>query len=294
MGCGVTCGGNMRSNTKKIFKTIRRLIKTRNSWKYDSIGYCPSCSGKNLFIYSLDSEKWLTKVISTWNLSSSLKESLLKRENFFCSYCLANYRMRVHAKTVLKILGMSNTAEMLKKLKSDSSFCIYETADHNIFRDEKLKHLDNYVISEYFDNNPFGTYVNGMRNENLECLTFPDNNFDLLINSDVLEHVSDLNKALLEIKRVLKPGGFHVFTVPVDFELQKTRERAKIVNGKIEHFLEPVMHGDSIRRDGILAFRDFGKDVLDYMGRQGFLCKEYKYHKNGNYVTSVYYAQKQR
>ncbi len=148
------------------------------------------------------------------------------------------------------------------------------------------------MVSEYFDDHPPGTCVNGIRNENLECLTYSDNSFNILINSDVLEHVSDLNKALSEIKRVLKPGGFHVFTLPVDYELPKTIERARIHDKKIEYLMAPVMHGDTIRGSGILAFRDFGKNVLEYISRDGLECKELKYFRDNAFITSVYYAQK--
>jgi SAM-dependent methyltransferase len=200
--------------------------------------------------------------------------------------------MRSHADAVLKLLDLDKTNGLVKRLTTDCNFRVYETATYNIFRLDSIKHKENYIVSEYFENSPFGSKVNGVRNENLECLTFPDNTFDLLINSDVLEHVSDLDKALSEVKRVLKPGGFHVFTLPVDYELLKTIERAKIVDGKILHLLEPVMHGDTIRGEGILAFRDFGSDVLVYMNREGFECKEFKYIKGGQLITSVYYAQK--
>ena len=105
--------------------------------------------------------------------------------------------------------------------------------------------------------------------------------------------MSDLDKAMEEIKRVLKPGGYHVFTVPVDYKLGHTIERAKIVDGRIEHMMPQVMHGDSIR-DGILAFRDFGADVLTYMSRCDMNCREVRYTLNNKYITSVYYAQKIR
>jgi SAM-dependent methyltransferase len=276
----------------KLLKTAVRMTAKRKKWQYDSAGYCPSCNSKTLFISSLDQKNGLLNYTNNSMLSNTFSESLLERENNFCIYCSANYRMRVHAETVLKILHLPSANDLLQRLHSDSHFAIYETAAYNIFRNTELRRLPNYVISEYFETAPFGTFVNGIRNENLEGLTFSDSRFDMLINSDVLEHVHDLDKALSEIKRVLKPGGYHVFTIPVDEELRTSRTRTRVVNGRLEHLLEPVMHGDSIRSDGILALRDFGGDVLDYVSREGFACKEYRYYKNNKYVTSVYYAQK--
>lgn len=45
-------------------------------------------------------------------------------------------------------------------------------------------------------------------------LPFPDQAFDAVICSEVLEHLHDYQKALAEIVRVLKPGGVFVPTVP--------------------------------------------------------------------------------
>jgi 2-polyprenyl-6-hydroxyphenyl methylase / 3-demethylubiquinone-9 3-methyltransferase len=44
-----------------------------------------------------------------------------------------------------------------------------------------------------------------------ESLPFPDGSFDLVTCCDVLEHVDDLNLALAEIARVLKPGGIFLY-----------------------------------------------------------------------------------
>lgn len=46
------------------------------------------------------------------------------------------------------------------------------------------------------------------------CLPFPDDTFDRVIASEVLEHVSDDQQALDEVFRVLKPGGTLAATVP--------------------------------------------------------------------------------
>ncbi|MEL6642676.1 MAG: bifunctional 2-polyprenyl-6-hydroxyphenol methylase/3-demethylubiquinol 3-O-methyltransferase UbiG [Pseudomonadota bacterium] len=44
-----------------------------------------------------------------------------------------------------------------------------------------------------------------------EALPYPEGAFDAVVCVDVLEHVSDLQKVLSEIERVLKPGGIFLF-----------------------------------------------------------------------------------
>lgn len=51
-----------------------------------------------------------------------------------------------------------------------------------------------------------------------ESLPFPDDTFDMVFSSHVLEHVPDRQKANEEIFRVLRPGGFHFCVVPASFE----------------------------------------------------------------------------
>jgi ubiquinone/menaquinone biosynthesis C-methylase UbiE len=47
-----------------------------------------------------------------------------------------------------------------------------------------------------------------------EALSFPDQTFDLVYSSNVLEHVQDPARVLAESIRVLKPGGYLFFTYP--------------------------------------------------------------------------------
>lgn len=54
-----------------------------------------------------------------------------------------------------------------------------------------------------------------------EKLNFKSDEFDSVYIMEVLEHVEDPLKVLLEVKRVLKEGGFGVFLVPSDNDLFK-------------------------------------------------------------------------
>ncbi len=53
-----------------------------------------------------------------------------------------------------------------------------------------------------------------LNNANIYALPYPDNTFDGVILSEVLEHVDDDVAALREAYRVLKPGGVVAITVP--------------------------------------------------------------------------------
>lgn len=47
-----------------------------------------------------------------------------------------------------------------------------------------------------------------------EKLPFENNHFDLIVCNTVIEHVSDIEKAVLEMYRILKPGGFIYLEAP--------------------------------------------------------------------------------
>jgi SAM-dependent methyltransferase len=127
-----------------------------------------------------------------------------------------------------------------------------------------------FNFSEYFDDVKPGNFRNGVLCQDIQHLTFPDRSFDVCTSTDVLEHVPNDVEAFGEIHRVLKPGGFLVFTVPLDIQ-RKTQERARVVGGQVEHLLSPEFHDDHVRGLGqVLCFRNYGGDIIDRLSRQGF------------------------
>ena len=65
----------------------------------------------------------------------------------------------------------------------------------------------------------------------IQSIPYPDNSFDLVFASHVLEYVKDDRQAIQEIKRVLRPGGLAFLPVPmlhektIDYEERPPNKR---------------------------------------------------------------------
>jgi SAM-dependent methyltransferase len=53
-----------------------------------------------------------------------------------------------------------------------------------------------------------------------EPLPFPDGSFDVVVAGELFEHVRDPERLVAEVKRVLRPGGIFVASVPNAFRLK--------------------------------------------------------------------------
>ncbi len=82
-------------------------------------------------------------------------------------------------------------------------------------------------------------------------LQFPDESMDIVVCNHVLEHVPDDRRAMSEIRRVLKPGGWALLLVP-DLEgetvLDATDEDATVTSP--EERLRRFGQADHVRRYG--------------------------------------------
>jgi hypothetical protein len=123
----------------------------------------------------------------------------------------------------------------------------------------------NYSSSFLFPDKPLGSFEPkyGASCESLEALTFNDSTFDLIITQDVMEHVLAPEAAFREIARVLKPGGAHMFTVPLVRKTEESRPRARRnEDGSVEYLLDKQFHGNPIDSSGSLVTMDWGYDII--------------------------------
>jgi SAM-dependent methyltransferase len=77
-----------------------------------------------------------------------------------------------------------------------------------------------------------------VRQGDICALPFPDASFDLVLATDVIEHVDDDRRALAEIARVLAPGGVVLITVPTFPSLWGAQDR--IAQHKRRYRLRPL------------------------------------------------------
>ena len=69
-------------------------------------------------------------------------------------------------------------------------------------------------------------------------LPLEDNTFDVIFCNHVLEHIEEDSRSMKELYRVMKPGGWGIFQVPMKYELEKTYEDFTIKDpkGRQKHF----------------------------------------------------------
>lgn len=109
----------------------------------------------------------------------------------------------------------------------------------------------NYITADLID-------PQAMVRMDITDIHFPDNSFDVIYCSHVLEHVPDDRKAMQEFHRVLKPSGWAILLVPITTD--KTIEDPSIIDPKER--LRLFGQEDHVRR--------YGPDYIDRLREAGF------------------------
>lgn len=189
------------------------------------------------------------------------------RESGGCPVCGSSNRQRQMAWMLRKELGLPIAAP----LNVPADVVIYNTEANGPLH-AQLKNHPAYKCSEYWgEKAQYGDIVDGIRNEDLQALSFGDASFGFVLSSDVLEHVPDPYRAHREIFRVLKHGGCHIFTVPYGEASLCDDVRATLVNGEIHYHAEALYHGDPVRPEqGVLVWTIFGQEMLVRLKKIGF------------------------
>lgn len=127
-----------------------------------------------------------------------------------------------------------------------------------------------YVRCSYLPDRPWGSALSpNYFNIDLERIDFDDASFDVVLTSDVMEHVRDSDAAHSEIHRILRPGGTYIFTAPYSDAEEKNITLVD-TSSDVDIFLHPAQyHGDPLT-GGVLAYRIFGRELIGDLEELGF------------------------
>lgn len=193
------------------------------------------------------------------------------RESFACPNCRFTTRWRDQASLILDEFGRGQALSLNDLVKKGmlNDLDILEPALRGPFV-QRFQSLPNYTQTYFWPDKPLGHLTpEGVQNEDLTKLTFKDNSFDLILSSDVLEHLYDIEGAFRESLRVLRPGGVHIFTIPNDYPFPNlTQKRVDMVDGEEVH-IKPARYHNSGDGSKCLVYTDYGADVVDMIEELG-------------------------
>ncbi len=268
----------------RVGRPVLLNLRPLGDRRADEAGCCVVCGVNTTFAFN----SWTIpdELHAFWADSHVSHANALRESMFWRSGCGNLWGLRI-AEVLWDVYGPSGCVSF-GELIEDPAFRVLDVAEVNTIGSlgslhVQLERLPQLHFSSYQGPERLGEIIDGVRNEDMSRFTYSDGAFDLILSSDTLEHVPDFRAALAETRRVLRPGGRHIFTVPVVWTRASTEIRARVgEDGEIEHLMPAIFHG---RGGGayrfipvgvdMLAFTEFGRDIVDYIRAAGFEAEVY-------------------
>lgn len=216
---------------------------------------------------------------------------IYKGNTYHCPYCKHNFRAMLTDGESLEViekyqiigsgLRANCTCPRCYSKDRDRLIHLYLEKKTNIFtKNYRVLHIAPEAwLKELFQNSPNIHYTNGVkdaenmgyyydrrtRDLDITDLEMKDQFYDVIVSNHVLEHIPDDIKAMKEIYRVLKPGGWAILQVPYSPVLDSTYEDKSIQSktdrtkyfGQFDHV------------------RIYGKDYKDRLAFVGFRVEKF-------------------
>lgn len=199
-----------------------------------TIERCPCCQSTHLAPNDILWEG----LIKEWGLSKTEAAYINRQQGFSCQNCGSNLRSMTLAYALTQIYHQS----FADFLQSNRKVLELNEAGH---LNQFLKTMRHHTLAEYPE-------------VDIMDLPYADNSYDLLVHSDTMEHVPDPVTGYKESFRVLKPGGFTAFTIP-------------LVVGRMskKRGTQPSYHGSPGNKE-YLVQTEYGADMWTQLFEAGF------------------------
>lgn len=204
------------------------------------------------------------ELADAWKIDENLRAKFDARESSFCPQCENSARTRGLASAILSAYPLGDVKNLeewvLEANKKGLRVAEINSCGKLHFT---LSFLDHLSYSEYVSKNNWKTrikhWLKKISNQDFSRLGYFDSSFDLVLHSEVIEHVNDPDLALSECRRVLKKDGVCLFTVPLILS-RFTKRKATIVDGQVQNLDTPSFHGSG--ENDNLVFWEFGHDAI--------------------------------
>jgi len=186
------------------------------------------------------------ELIDEWRISNYEVEYINKQQGLHCTECHSNYRSIGLAMSIMRCFN-------------------YTGLFKDFVREEGIQTLQILEINEAGSLTKFLAEIPGHTLKiypelDMMNMQFPDMTFDLVVHSDVLEHIKYPTRGLSECYRVLKPGGYCAFTIPMIVDrLTVSREG-----------MPPSYHGSGDNLSDFIVYTEYGCDVWKQVIQAGF------------------------
>lgn len=186
------------------------------------------------------------------------------RENALCPNCLSLERHRLLWLWLLRESDIGRGAMALPRLLHIAP----EVALMRKFRKMYAREKERYVTADL--ESPLADM-----HFDVQEIPIEDGAFDCVICNHILEHVEDDRKALKEIYRILRRGGWGVILSPVELEREKTFEDDSITDREERtRIFGQYDHRRIYGRDYTERLQEAGFEVYDIPYKEAFTAAE--------------------
>ncbi|HUI11598.1 MAG TPA: methyltransferase domain-containing protein [Bacteroidota bacterium] len=186
-----------------------------------------------------------------------------EREGMLCGNCASSSRLRAVIAWLAVVTG--NEGLPLHAWGKNAGVAILESSARGSYP-VMLQDKFDYFATEY-DPGEIAGGKHPRRFADFQDLHYADGTFDVVIASDVFEHVRDDEAGYREVFRTLKPGGTLILTVPYMHEQPATVRRVDTSGPTDVLLMEPEYHGGG---GHTLTYRTYGRDLLSLLKSVGF------------------------
>ena len=203
---------------------------------------CPCCGSDQ---FQEQPVLW-KELIDGWRLAPHEVAYINRQQGFHCLACGSNLRAMALAKAIMTCFGQTGPFKAFVRCDAVQRLRVLEVNEAGALG-QFLKIMPNHVLAQF-------------PTVDMMDLPYQDEEFGLVIHSDTLEHVPHPIRGLGECRRVLKPGGFCAFTIPMVVD-RLTISRTG---------LPPSFHGSSNNPADCLVHTEYGADAWKHLAQAGF------------------------